>query len=235
MCRHCRQQNVRRNSTRPCIRGLLARPPCRAARPRQPEPGGPTVGRQGAGRRDDSDGHRLALFEAPRRIARASRHQGRRHGGHRRGVGFRGSAGGHTFIDLRALAMQGLLPAEDLAILAQARSLLAWHAKTPLLRQLRQGDRNDRTRLPARLRRLPGAAFSANRSGGDRGGDAARPLPPRSRARLSSRSLFRARRFHRARRDDRRGSAPGGRSKRPAWRSAACATIRASPGRFRRA
>ena len=39
---------------------------------------------------------------------------------------------GHAFIDLRALAMQGLLPAEDLAILAQARSLLAWHAETPV-------------------------------------------------------------------------------------------------------
>ncbi len=36
---------------------------------------------------------------------------------------------GQTVIDLRSLAMQGLLPESDLAILAQARSLLAWHAR----------------------------------------------------------------------------------------------------------
>jgi NAD+ diphosphatase len=36
---------------------------------------------------------------------------------------------GHTFIDLRSLAMQGLLAAEELALLAQARSLLSWHAR----------------------------------------------------------------------------------------------------------
>ncbi len=36
---------------------------------------------------------------------------------------------GQTAIDLRSLAMQGLLPDSDLAILAQARSLLTWHTR----------------------------------------------------------------------------------------------------------
>jgi NAD+ diphosphatase len=35
----------------------------------------------------------------------------------------------HTLIDLRRLAMEGLLPPHELAILAQARSLLAWHER----------------------------------------------------------------------------------------------------------
>jgi NAD+ diphosphatase len=35
----------------------------------------------------------------------------------------------YSLRDLRSLAMQGLLPAEDLAILAQARSLLVWHER----------------------------------------------------------------------------------------------------------
>jgi NAD+ diphosphatase len=35
----------------------------------------------------------------------------------------------HALIDLRRLAMEGLLPAHELAILAQARSLLAWHER----------------------------------------------------------------------------------------------------------
>ena len=36
---------------------------------------------------------------------------------------------GHSLIDLRRLAMEGLLPPHDLALLAQARSLLAWHER----------------------------------------------------------------------------------------------------------
>jgi NAD+ diphosphatase len=36
---------------------------------------------------------------------------------------------GHSLIDLRRLAMEGLLPPHDLAVLAQARSLLAWHER----------------------------------------------------------------------------------------------------------
>jgi NAD+ diphosphatase len=35
----------------------------------------------------------------------------------------------HALIDLRRLAMEGLLPPHELAILAQARSLLAWHER----------------------------------------------------------------------------------------------------------
>jgi NAD+ diphosphatase len=35
----------------------------------------------------------------------------------------------HSLIDLRRLAMEGLLPSHELAILAQARSLLAWHER----------------------------------------------------------------------------------------------------------
>jgi NAD+ diphosphatase len=35
----------------------------------------------------------------------------------------------HSLIDLRRLAMEGLLPPHELAILAQARSLLAWHER----------------------------------------------------------------------------------------------------------
>jgi NAD+ diphosphatase len=73
--------------------------------------------------------HRLALFELPDGF------------GVHLGVDVNGNAilaqetevddlpAGHAFIDLRALAMQGLLPSCDLAILAQARSLLAWHAR----------------------------------------------------------------------------------------------------------
>jgi NAD+ diphosphatase len=36
---------------------------------------------------------------------------------------------GHRLIDLRSLAMQGLIPQEELALLAQARSLLFWHQR----------------------------------------------------------------------------------------------------------
>jgi len=36
---------------------------------------------------------------------------------------------GHRLVDLRSLAMQGLLDANELAILAQARSLLFWHER----------------------------------------------------------------------------------------------------------
>ena len=35
----------------------------------------------------------------------------------------------HRFVDLRSLAMQGLIAAHELAILAQARSLLFWHER----------------------------------------------------------------------------------------------------------
>jgi NAD+ diphosphatase len=36
---------------------------------------------------------------------------------------------GHRLIDLRSLAMQGLLEAHELAVLAQARSMLSWHER----------------------------------------------------------------------------------------------------------
>jgi NAD+ diphosphatase len=76
-----------------------------------------------------SDNHRLALFEP---LDGLQVHLGIRADG--RAIIAQETdvfelPAGHAFIDLRGLAMQGLLPAEDLAILAQARSLLAWHAR----------------------------------------------------------------------------------------------------------
>ena len=41
-------------------------------------------------------------------------------------------------MDLRSLAVQGVLPPHNLGVLAQAKSLMHWHQRAPLLLQLRR-------------------------------------------------------------------------------------------------
>ena len=85
----------------------------------------------------------------------------------------------HLAIDLRSIAVQGLVPADELGILAEAKALLFWHSRHRFCAELRRSDRGLLGRLPPRLRRLRRAAFPAYRPGRDHARPSRRALPAR--------------------------------------------------------
>ncbi len=70
-------------------------------------------------------------------------------------------------IDLRSIAVQGLVSAEEIGELATAKAMLASARAAHLLLQLRGEAHCRRGRLAARMPELRRAAFPAHRPGGD--------------------------------------------------------------------
>lgn len=80
----------------------------------------------------DMEAGSLGLVLSPDAGEGEAVHVGRREDGHAviaRDIGGAEPREGQRLLDLRTLAMQGLLPADDLALLAAARSLLFWHQR----------------------------------------------------------------------------------------------------------
>src|ERR1700704_2229182 len=71
--------------------------------------------------------------------------------------------------ELRGMAMQGVVPPDQLSAIAMAKSMVSW-----LLRQLRYAIGDEGGRLEARVSELQGRTFPAHRSGGDHAGDLGR-------------------------------------------------------------
>ena len=95
-------------------------------------------------------------------------------------------------IDLRSIAVQGLVAPEHLPPLAEAKALLHWHARHRFCSNCGQPTNVVGGRLAARLSELPGAAFSAHRSGRDHARGARRRLPARAASPVSRRACGRA-------------------------------------------
>ena len=102
---------------------------------------------------------------------------------------------------------RGLVAPTTLAMLGQAKAILALARAPRLLRQLRRADADRRGGLAARMRRLQGAAFSPHRSGRHHARARRRALPARPSGALSQGHVFVPRRLRRTRRDDRGGGA----------------------------
>ena len=123
-------------------------------------------------------------------------------------------------IDLRTIAVQGMVAAEHVPPLAEAKAVLGWHARhrfcpncSAATRVTQGGWRRD---CPV----LQGRTFSAHRSGGDHAADRRRSLRARPFAALSANHVVVSRRFRRTRRIDRgSGAARSGRGSRPRLRA----------------
>ncbi len=94
--------------------------------------------------------------------------------------------------DLRSIAVQGLVGPDHLAPLAEAKALLAWHARHRFCANCGAPTQCLAGRLEARMPGLQGRAFPAHRSGRDHAGDRRRPLPARARRALRRRTCGRA-------------------------------------------
>ena len=108
-------------------------------------------------------------------------------------------------IDLRSIALQGLVAPATIAMLGEAKAIARLARPPRILRQMRRAEPHRRRRLAARMRRLQGAAFPAHRSRRHHAGGRRRPLSARAAGALSQGHVFGARRFRRTRRDDRGG------------------------------
>jgi NAD+ diphosphatase len=101
--------------------------------------------------------------------------------------------------DLRSIAVQGLVPADELGMLAQAKSLLSWHARHRFCANCGSLDQSGDRRAQARLPVLFGPAFPPHGSGVDHAGRAGREVSARPPEALRRRLLFLPRRVHLAR------------------------------------
>ena len=86
--------------------------------------------------------------------------------------------------DLRSIAVQGLVAADDLPPIAEAKAMLHWHVRHRFCPNCGAATRLVCGWLAARLPAVQGRAFSAHRSGGDHAGDRRRPLPARPQSAL---------------------------------------------------
>ena len=117
--------------------------------------------------------------------------------------------------DLRSIAVQGLVDAEHLPPIAEAKAVLHWHARHRFCPNCGDADASRASRLEARLPALQDRAFPAHRSGGDHAGERRRALPARPQPALRADDVVVPRRLRRAGRGDRgRGAARNARGSR---------------------
>ena len=105
--------------------------------------------------------------------------------------------------ELRGMAMQGVVPPDQLSAIAMAKSMVSWHQRHGYLRQLRHPHRDEGRRLEARLPELQGRAFSAHRPGRDHAGDLGRQMPARAAEAIPAGHVFVPGRLRRSRRNHR--------------------------------
>ena len=92
--------------------------------------------------------------------------------------------------ELRGMAMQGVVPPNQLSAIAMAKSMVNWHQRHGYLRQLRDPHGDEGGRLEARLPELQGRAFSAHRPGRDHAGDLGQQMPARTAEAVPARHVF---------------------------------------------
>ena len=80
----------------------------------------------------------------------------------------------YSLESVRTLGLHGLLPADQLGAIAQARGLLNWHESPPLLLQMRHQNRCHAGWRPPGLPELFGHPFPADRPGRNHAGAASR-------------------------------------------------------------
>ena len=105
--------------------------------------------------------------------------------------------------ELRGMAMQGVLPLEQLSAIAMAKSLVSMASAPRILRQLRRAHLDEGRRLEARMRQLQGRAFPAYRSGRYHVREPGRQGAARPPEAVHARNVFVPRRLCRSRRDHR--------------------------------
>ena len=110
--------------------------------------------------------------------------------------------------ELRGMAMQGVVPPNQLSAIAMAKSMVTLASAPRFLRQLRHAVGDEGGRLEARLSELQDRAFSAHRSGGDHAGDLGRQMPAGAAEALSSRDVVVSCRIRRGRGNHRGCGAP---------------------------
>ena len=76
--------------------------------------------------------------------------------------------------ELRGMAMQGLVPIEQLSAIAMAKSMVGWHQRHGFCANCGAPHVDEGRRLEARMPELQGRTFSAHRSGRDHAGHARR-------------------------------------------------------------
>ena len=79
--------------------------------------------------------------------------------------------------ELRGMAMQGVVPPEQLSAIAMAKSMVSWHQRHGYCANCGTRTGDEGRRLEARLPELQGRAFSAHRPGRDHAGDVGRQMP----------------------------------------------------------
>ena len=113
-------------------------------------------------------------------------------------------------VDLRSLAMQGIMSPEELSLCGQARALAQWHENARCCGHCGGTTLVKDGGLAAQVLGLRPGMVPAHRSGRDHADHRRQPLPAGARAPLRRQDVLDARRLHRARRGHRARRAPRG-------------------------
>jgi NAD+ diphosphatase len=90
--------------------------------------------------------------------------------------------------ELRGMAMQGVVPPDQLSAIAMAKSMVSWHQRHGYCANCGT-HRDEGRRLEARMSQLQGRAFSPHRSGRDHAGDLGRQMPAGAAKAISTRHV----------------------------------------------